>query len=54
VNETIVITAVRPHATEEEVAALTTALQSLWPQPRQQRVVETNQTWRFSRRRWND
>jgi len=48
----VVVTQVRPSANEEEVVAITSALQSLWPRPTPRRTVEVNDQWRFSRRPW--
>ena len=48
----VVVSQVRPSANEEEVVAITSALQSLWPTPTRRRVVQVNDQWRFSRRTW--
>jgi len=48
----VIVTQVRPSASEEEVVAITSALQSLWPVPTQRRTTEVNDQWRFSRRTW--
>jgi len=47
----VVVCQVRPSANEEEVVAITSALQSLWPTPTRRRVVEVDDQWRFGGRR---
>lgn len=53
-NERFVISRIQPVATEEEVVAVSTAMQTLWPERQQRRQVIVSQEWRFSRRRWRN
>jgi len=52
VNNEITVISVRPAATDEEIAAISTAVKVLWPQPRVRRHADRNHKWRFSRRKW--
>jgi hypothetical protein len=45
------ISRVHPRATEEELAAIMSAVPSLWPAPQLQRRITDDRAWRFSRRR---
>jgi hypothetical protein len=45
------ISRVHPHATEEELTAIMSALPSLWPAPRPQSRNTDDHAWRFSGRR---
>jgi len=51
-NNVLHVTHVRPTASEQEVVALTTALLTLWPERQENRAIQTDQAWRFSRRTW--
>jgi len=46
----MVITAVRPSASDEEVAAITIALTEMWPQRQTRRLSRPDVGWRFGRR----
>jgi len=46
----VVVSQVRPSANEEEIVAITSALQSLLPTPTRRRVVEVDDQWRFAGR----
>jgi len=48
----VVVTQVWPSADEEEVAAIASGLQSLWPSSTRRRVVKVSEQWRFSHRVW--
>jgi len=52
VNNEITVISVRPAATDEEIAAISTAVKVLWPQPQVRRHADANRKWRFSRRNW--
>jgi len=52
VNNEITVISVRPAATDEEIAAISTAVKVLWPQPLMRRRADVNNRWRFSRRQW--
>jgi len=52
VNNEITVISIRPAATDEEIAAISTAVKVLWPQPEIRRHADTNHKWRFSRRKW--
>jgi hypothetical protein len=45
------ISRVHPHATDEELAVIMSALPSLWPAPRPQSRNTDDRAWRFSGRR---
>jgi len=51
VNEQIVVTHIRPLASDEEVVVITKALAALWPKPTMSRVITLQSSWRFSGRR---
>jgi len=48
----VVVTQVWPSEDEEEVAAIASGLQSLWPTSIRRRVVKVSEQWRFSHRVW--
>ncbi len=39
-------------ATEDEVAAMSAAVQLLWPEARQPKPLPVTSSWRYSGRRW--
>lgn len=45
------ISRVQPRATEEELAAIMSAVPSLWPAPQRHRRITDDRAWRFSGRR---
>jgi hypothetical protein len=45
------ISRVQPRATEEELAAIMSAMSSLWPAPQPHRRMTDDHAWRFSGRR---
>ncbi len=45
------ISQVHPYATEQELAAIMSALPSLWPEPQPRRRIADDRAWRFSGRR---
>jgi hypothetical protein len=45
------ISRVQPRATEEELAAIMSAVPSLWPAPQPHRRMIDDHAWRFSGRR---
>jgi hypothetical protein len=51
VNEQIQVIAVRPRATDAEIAAITAAVTALWPKPEPSRRASRDSAWRFSGRR---
>jgi hypothetical protein len=46
----IFISRVRPAATEEELAAIMSAVPSMWPTPQPSRRLVDDRAWRFSGR----
>jgi hypothetical protein len=49
-NEQVQVIAVRPTASDEEVAAITGAMTALWPKPEPSRRALRDSAWRFSGR----
>jgi hypothetical protein len=49
-NEQVQVIAVRPTASDEEVAAITGAMTALWPKPEPLRRTPRDSAWRFSGR----
>ncbi|NCZ87353.1 MAG: hypothetical protein EBY95_07870 [Actinobacteria bacterium] len=49
-NEQIQVIAVRPTASDEEIAVITAAVTALWPKPEPSRRTSRDDTWRFSGR----
>ena len=47
------ISSMRPEATDEELVAISTGLVAIWPKSKSQRNHDSNEKWRFSRRRWH-
>ena len=50
-NEQVQVIAVRPTASDAEVAAITAAVTALWPEPEPSRRTPRDSAWRFSGRR---
>jgi hypothetical protein len=50
---TLHISRVQPRATEEELAAIMSAVPSLWPAPKYHRRMTDDRAWRFSGRKRN-
>jgi hypothetical protein len=50
-NEQVQVIAVRPRATDAEIAAITAAVTALWPKPEPSRRGSPDSAWRFSGRR---
>ena len=50
-NEQVQVIAVRPLATDAEIAAITAAVTALWPKPELSRRTPRDSAWRFSGRR---
>jgi len=51
-NETVYVFQVKPEPTHDEISAITTALDILWPECKPIRASSTDKSWRFSRRYW--
>ncbi|NBY57071.1 MAG: hypothetical protein EBQ57_01825 [Actinobacteria bacterium] len=49
-NEYVRLISVRPLASDEEVAAISAAIVTLWPTPEPTRHTSRDSTWRFSGR----
>jgi len=51
-NEQVQVIAVRPTASDAEVAAITAAVTALWPKPEMCRRSSSDDLWRLSARHW--
>lgn len=51
-NGDIQVISVRPTSTDNELIAIVSAIQQLWPTPQHRRHVEPDTSWRFSARGW--
>ena len=49
-NEQVRVIALRPSATDAEIAAVTAAVAALWPIPKPSRRTSRDSAWRFSGR----
>jgi len=50
-NEQVQVIAVRPTASEAEIAAITAGVGALWPKPEPSRRASRDSAWRFSGRK---